>query len=174
MNTQPGDDEFGFKRLSQGNWLAVDPIWRAFGMDVERIDPTDPWIADVLSYSLGPKVPIEIRKVFEVARGAIAYGLLYYPLLTVGTEQLFRVYEIAATIKCEQLGAPIAETKQFIRKIDWLRKQGVISAGDHVRWDSARQLRNHASHPKMQSIVGPNMALDMLEGTSAMINSLFP
>jgi hypothetical protein len=166
-------NEFGFKRVSEENWLSIDPTWGAFGADIQNAFPCDPWVGEVLRYDLKPRVPLEVRELFEVARGMLAYGLLYYPLLTIGTEQLFRVYEAAATIKCQQLGAPASRTKTFDQKIKWLRDNGAILASSFATWDIIRQLRNHTSHPKRQNIFDPDMALNMLGEAIASIDGLF-
>ena len=167
------DSEFGFKQVSPENWLKIDPVWGAFGAVAEQPDPFDPWIVEVLGFNLSLSVPVEVRKLFEVARGTIAYSLLYYPLITIGTEQLFRVYEAAATHKCGQLNAPASQTAQFAHRIKWLVERGAILPEDRIRWDAVRDLRNSTSHPKNQSIFDPNMALSMLEGTVALIGHLF-
>lgn len=166
-------EELGFKRLDNDNWLTADPIWRAFAMPPDGSTHEDAWINDIMQFSLAAGVPIEIRKLFEIARGALVYGLLFYPLLTLGTEQLMRVHEAATFLKCRALSAPSGETSKFDHQIKWLVKQGAISREGQRRWDAVRLLRNHASHPKDQTILDPNMALSMLEGTVELINGLF-
>ena len=92
------------------NWLTVDPVWDAFG----KSEPSE-WVHDLLKVNLDPVVPLAIRKLFETARGTLVYGRMFYPLLTIGTEQVFRVLEAAATNKCMAMNAP-AEIKKFYHK----------------------------------------------------------
>jgi hypothetical protein len=92
--------EFGFKRLTATNWLAVDPIWQGFWMSSSLPDPSSAWVDDLTRFELDPAVPPAIRKLFEVGRGTLAYSLMFYPLLTLGTEQIFRVLETSAAVKC--------------------------------------------------------------------------
>lgn len=104
----------------------------------------------------------------------LLYGCFFYPLYTLGTEQLFRVVEAAVTAKCEELGAPSKAMNRFETKLAYLRDEGWIPAGDWIRWDATRHLRNATSHPEDQTIVMPNEAMTMLTETAEQINALFP
>ena len=141
MTASSRPNEFGFKRLSLENWLTVDPVWDAFA----NSEPSE-WVHDLLKVNLDPVVPLAIRKLFETARGTLVYGLMFYPLLTIGTEQLFRVLEAAATNKCMAMNAP-AKIKNFSHKIKWLSENNTIAKEQYIRWNSIRQLRNQVSQP---------------------------
>lgn len=54
-------------------------------------------------YALNPE-GAEIRKLFEVAKSAIIYGYLCYPLMTLGAEQLHPISERAAKVRARELG----------------------------------------------------------------------
>lgn len=164
-SSQPND--LGFKRLSLENWQTVDPVWGAFA----NSEPSE-WVHDLLKVNLDPVVPLPIRKLFETARGTLVYGLMFYPLLTIGTEQLFRVLEAAVTNKCMEMHAP-AKIRQFSRKLTWLLENNTIAEEQYIRWNSIRQLRNHVSHPHDQNIFDPNIALDQLYISIELINKLF-
>lgn len=166
------EKKLGFKRIRMENWNAVDPIWHAFELSHSSPDPSATWVTEALKPTLAPAVPLPVQKLYEVARGTLVYSLMFYPLLTIGTEQLFRVFETAASIKCTQMSAP-AKVSVFSKKVDWLHGQGVIAAEDHPRWKAVVHLRNGASHPNDQSIFAPNMALNMLDGAVELINPLF-
>ena len=112
MTSTPSADNFGFKRLTQGNWLTPDPVWKHFAHS-PTTDPATAWMQEILRHDLAPTVPVAIRKLFEVARGSLAYGYLFYPLLTLGTEQIFRVLEGAITNKCSALNAPVNKSRFF-------------------------------------------------------------
>lgn len=167
MTASSHPNEFGFKRLNSENWLTVDPVWDAFA----NSEPSE-WVHDLLKVNLDPVVPLPIRKLFETARGTLIYGLMFYPLLTIGTEQLFRVLEAAVTNKCVAMNAP-ANLKKFYSKLKWLSDNQTISQDRHKRWDAIRQLRNHVSHLHDQNIFDPNTALDQLYITIELINELF-
>ena len=73
----------GFKCLNPNNWLQPDfgpVLWP----DPEGAPPGTGWLIDVLGPQLSASVPSEVLKLFEVARGAIVYGYLFYPLMTLG------------------------------------------------------------------------------------------
>ena len=163
---------FGFKRLTIENWLLVDPAWGGVLMPSSRPDPSEAWVFDIVRSDLDPGVPVNIRRLFEIARGALVYSLMFYPLLTLGTEQMFRVFEASVTEKCKILNAP-SKVKTFADKIKWLAEQSAIDPQEVVRWAAIRHLRNEASHPSDQSILPPNEALHMVDIAIELINPLF-
>ena len=168
--------KFGFKKITQNNWLEPDPVLRGFvriSPDGRSQRPTDD---DYLNLVLKPKllepVPTEVQALYEVARGAMVYGYFYYPLYTLAAEQLFRVAESAIVHKCKALGSPRSKDT-LKKKIEWLIDQGNIPRSEFDRWEAIRSLRNVASHPDRQSIFTPGNALMFLEGIAKQINSLF-
>ncbi len=164
--------EHGFKRLTLENWLTVDPAWAGVVMSASRPDPSEAWVSDLIQTKLDPAVPPTIRKLFETARGTLIYSLMFYPLLTLGAEQLFRVLEASASAKCNAMNAP-RKIKTFEKKIEWLAETGAMSAEQQLRWRGIRRLRNEASHPADQSIFPPGEALTILDLAVELINSLF-
>jgi len=163
---------FGFKRLTVENWLTLDPVWHGVVMSSSRPDPSDAWVFDLTRTELDPAVPLPIRKLFETARGTLVYSLMFYPLLTLGAEQLFRVLEASASLKCKELTAP-PKVRTFEKKIEWLEEKGAITAEEQPRWNAIRHMRNESSHPKDQSIFSPGMVLPILDATVELINPLF-
>ena len=117
-------------------------------------------------------VPIQIHALYEVVRGAIIYGYLFYPLYTLGIEQLFRVAEAAVKEKCKEIGAP-KSIRTFEKRIDYLVNENVIPQEVKPTWDAVRKLRNFASHPEGQNLHPPGMVVGLLERTVNSINSLF-
>jgi hypothetical protein len=158
MTASSQPNEFGFKRLNLENWLTVDPVWDAF----DKSEPSEAWVHDLLKVNLDPVVPLAIRKLFETARGTLVYSLMFYPLLTIGTEQIFRVLEAAATNKCMAMNAP-AKLKTFRDKLKWLLENDTITKDQYIRWEATRQLRNSVSHLHDQNIFDPNMAIAELD-----------
>ena len=167
--------KFGFKKITQNNWLEPDPVLRGF----VRISPDgrsqgltgDDYLNLILKPKLLESVPTEVQALFEVARGAMVYAYFFYPLYSLAAEQLFRVAESAIGHKCEALGAPKLKGL-FKRRIDWLVDKGTIPGSELNRWETIRELRNAASHPDRQSIFTPGNAIGLIEGISEQINSI--
>lgn len=109
------------------------------------------------------------------------YGWFYYPLLTVGAEQCYRIVESAVRIKCEEIGietrklAPNGDQRpvSFSRLQKALFSKKILDERELDRWNALRDLRNMASHPDSQSIMTPGMAMDILHISAAQVNSLF-
>jgi hypothetical protein len=164
--------EFGFKRLSVENWLTVDPAWSGVVMPSSLPDASEAWVFDIVRAALADDIPLSIRKLFETARGTLVYSLMFYPLLTLGSEQLFRVLEASVSLKCKELAAP-PKIKTFEHKINWLAENGAMATEHKSRWHSIRHLRNDASHPRDQNIYGPAMALKILDAAVELVSTLF-
>jgi hypothetical protein len=160
--------KLGFKEIDARNWLTPDPVVLRFaGME----HATD-YVETVLAPRLSGNVPEDIQKLFEVARSAVLYGYLFYPLYTLGMEQLFRVADAAIASRCEELGIP-KDKKKFSDRIDWLAERGMFNRGEFSAWHTLRRLRNSASHPDDQSIVTPGSAIGFLGAVAEDINALF-
>jgi len=172
MSSASSFNEFGYKRLTLENWLTVDPAWSGVVMSCSRPDSSEAWVHDLIQTGLGPAVPLPIRKLFEIARGTLVYSLMFYPLLTLGTEQMFRVFDAAISAKCKEMKAP-SKVQHFADKIKWLGERAVISPEQQSRWNAIRHLRNEASHPSDQSILPPGEALNVLDIAAELINPLF-
>jgi hypothetical protein len=157
-----------FKEIDAHNWLKPDPVVLHFAGTERARD----YVETVLAPKLSGNVPEEIRKLFEVARSAVLYGYLFYPLYTLGMEQLFRIGEGAIASRCEQLGIP-KDKKKFSDRIDWLAERGMFDRGEFSAWHALRRLRNSASHPDRQSIDTPGSAIGFLAALAEDINILF-
>lgn len=166
----------GFKEISLNNWLEPDDVLRGF----VRISPNgqhhtitiEDYLQHILRSKLNASVPSDVQALFEVARGAMVYGYLFYPLYTLAVEQLFRVIEAALAHKCKVIGVPKSK-RTFEKRIEWLTEKGVISRPESSHWHAARKMRNAASHPEHQMILTPGNAIGILETVAADINSLF-
>ena len=80
-----------FKRLTQTNWFEPDPTGGAFGeinlaTGEERQMTAERWAERILAVGLSEAVPVEVRDLWEVARGVLVYGFFFYPLYTLGDE----------------------------------------------------------------------------------------
>jgi len=168
-------EDIGFKKLDLDNWKKPDEMTTAF----RRLSDGEPkiiqgndWMRKILKPKLIGQVPIEVKRLFEVVRGAFAYGYYFYPLYTLGTKQLYRVSESAIKHKCRLCSVP-KKAKSFCEKLNWLKGQEIISESEHTKWTATRKLRNITSHPDNQSILMPSMAITHLSLSSEMINKLF-
>lgn len=164
------------KKLSPANWLTPDATLRGF----VRLSPEgkshsisgEEWLNEILRPSINESVPIEMRKLFEVARGTLAYGYFFYPIYTIGIEQLYRVVESAVGYKCMEMDAP-KNIDSFKKEIGWLIENNIIPKNEILHWESIRELRNIASHPKSQSINMPVDALRLVVSVAQDLNFLF-
>lgn len=142
------DGNVRFKVLKPDNWRRQDPIGCDPLLNPGRLHHRklgDLLAAEILSCELNPGVPIDARELFKVARGILCYGHFFYPLYSVGCDQLYRVLEAVVRHKCLDL-APEQKFRDYSSRIEWLHQQGTILEAD--RWNAARYLRNEASHLK--------------------------
>jgi hypothetical protein len=139
--SQEKPKRLGIKRVSADNWWQVDEAWRGTIMcpDPYREDQVNGWVETICQVQLDAGVPDEIRDLFEVARGAYVYSLPFYPLLTLGAEQLFRVVEAAVALHYKNCVGPDYPRK-FKGRIDWLLKHAKITRDIYLRLDAVRVL----------------------------------
>jgi len=169
--------DLGFKKLTKENWLRPDRISDAFLIipnetQDQKNKKGEIYLEMILKPSLSDNVPIEVRKMFEVARGALVYGYFFYPLFTLACEQLFRVGEAAITIRCDRINTR-ASSRRFEKKIDFLFANGVLNEQEKQLWHALRTLRNISSHPKDQSIYTPGQVIQTMNRIVEDINELF-
>jgi hypothetical protein len=168
----------GFKKLTRENWLEPESMMDAF-VHVSRTDQMkvpispDEWVDRFLKPQLDSEVPIEIVRLFEVARGSVAYGYFFYPLYTLAGEQLYRIAEAAVSARSQMVGTLPRAARTFRGQLNFLREKNIVSDQDCAWWDVARELRNYVSHPRNQSILMPFDVLRDLYEVSIRINRLF-
>ncbi len=168
--------ELGFKELTPENCLEPDEMVRAF-VTMDASGATHPieqgeWAKEVLAVTLTERVPVEVHRLFAVARGAMLFGYFFYPLFALASEQLLRASETALSLKCVTLGAP-GKIASFNARIRWLQTGGHLSEQEAGVWHAVRELRNSASHPRDQMILMPGQALSLLARTAEEIERLF-
>lgn len=166
------------KKLTTENWLDVDPII-ASGIfvqlsladgTVQQVSAQD-WTKRLLAVQVSPEVPTAVRDQIEIARGAMIYGSLFYPLFTLGLEQLFRITESAARAKAACLGMPT--NRKYHEILADLQAQGTLTASDHQEWSGLRQFRNVTTHAGEAMILPPAAALNLFATIVVSINRLF-
>jgi hypothetical protein len=139
------------------------------------------WVEFYLRPTLNPSVPKEIATLLEVGRAAMIYGWFFYPLVTLGAEQCWRVLESSVRLRCQQIGIQTKRTgpdgrewdTSFSDNVDALLRSKVAAGLDRSRWDAVRGLRNSASHPSRQMILDPGQAHGVLELAVEVLNDLF-
>lgn len=167
----------GIKVLRLENWMSPDPLMGNLVMpsDDSGIFSSmsgDDWASTILEPNLAERVPNEVLRLFEVARGSMLYGYFFYPLYTLAFEQLTRVAEAAVSEKCKQIGTG-KSINTFDKKLKHLQCKNVLSDAKKREWDSLRTLRNIASHPDQQTIFPPGLVVGMVAKTAGLINELF-
>ncbi len=171
------DTEFGIKKLTAANWRERDPATKHFSRS--RADGSfsdlaeEDWLQSVLTIELSERVPAEVRKLFAVARGTILYGYFFYPLLTLGSEQLYRVHEAALRHKWLQISSEGKKDESFNNMLAQFGSRGLLDATQLRQWTAVRQLRNLTSHPNGQSIYLPSWAFQTIEVAADLIEALF-
>ncbi len=165
------EQHYGFKRLTIDNILQPDTL--GIQCDIKK----EQWMScayDFLKPQLSETVPDGTKALFEVARGTMVYGLFFFPLYSMGTEQLFRVAENALRQKCIALGMQFKDGKMYFGDmLGRLTKKSVISKDRRQVWECFRQLRNIYSHPGNQTIITPALAEKTLKTITEQINLLF-
>jgi hypothetical protein len=139
-------------------------------------DTGDDWAGIFLGVELAARVPEPIQHLFLVARNTLPYGHFFYPLYTLGSEQLYRVADAAALHRYRDLGGPKTkrgEDPTFKTRIVWLQQRGVIADEHTSQWEGFRELRNATSHADMQSLFTPGNAYTMLRAVAECVNALY-
>ena len=170
-------EQLGFKKLTLENWQKPDEINKYFikrnfstgeTKEITENDRTKLF----LKYELSENVPINVRKQFETARGALLYGYYFYPLFALGIDQLYRVAESAITHKCVNLSLTNKDSS-YRKKLNQLKKHKIIDKDEFRKWESFRELRNLYTHSTSQSLY-PHWEADFtLKSITKEINSLF-
>jgi len=168
-------ESLGFKLITSENWNKPDKttvvLTSPLDYDVECGYP--PYLDRILIPQLNSEVPIEIRRLFEVARGAMVYSYFFYPLYTLAADQLFRVGEAALVLKSKKLGYSKKDVR-LSALIKYLEEKEVFDDEKTKRWEALRFLRNKTSHRQDQSIYWPAAVLELLENITEDINALCP
>lgn len=166
-----------FKRLTRDNWreeeshIQIVSITSASG--IQTTPSADDIAAEIAAPELSDRVPRNIKELFEVAQGAMCYGSLFYPMFTLGNEQMWRVMEAALMTRAEELGAPSTARKSFSAALNWFNKTSAMPAERIDRWKAAKDLRNMSSHAKRQSLFDATMAMRAVDLAQEFIDELY-
>jgi hypothetical protein len=177
--TQEGIINAMFKKVTPRNWVERDPINENFVMPGklgwQRMTGDD-WAGLFLGIELAACVPEPVQHLFQAAQSTLPYGHFFYPLYTLGSEQLYRVADAAALHRYRDMGGP--RTKRgadptCAARIRWLCQHGVIADKYAHQWGGFRELRNDTSHPEMQSLFTPGNAYTMLRAVAECVSALY-
>jgi hypothetical protein len=166
-------ESLGFKKITFENWDTPDETTVITTSPYNYDRGFHPYFERILEPQLNDNVPIEIRSLFEVARGAMVYSYYFYPLYTLAADQLSRVGETALFHKSKEHGYT-KKNPTFLSMIKFLKEKGVFDDEKEKRWEFFRGFRNIASHRRNQSIYPPSATIGALEMYAKEINSLFP
>lgn len=172
--------ELHFKRLTTDNFQQPDPTLSVF----VRLSPqdgsirtlgADEWAQEILAVELSERVPLEVQRLFAVARGAFVYGYFFYPLYTLGMEQLFRLAETAVNLKCRDVGVSEKRLRKlsFRERVERLVRKGVIQPSAQPGWEALWKLRIFTSHPEEQMILPPGVTISELRRIADDIDGMF-
>ncbi len=182
-----GRRDDGVKHLTAENWSQPDETGRAFGAinsatGERRAASADGWTEQFLATELNEAVPVEIRDMWEVARGLALYGWFYYPLYAIAEHQLRRVADAAVLHRYTQAGGPPHKKRDpegdlrwpdFKRRVEWLIANGIVAPEKRPRWDTMRDLRNETTHASIRHLVMPIDVLRLLDLLAPEIDALF-
>jgi hypothetical protein len=163
------------KAINHDNWLMADAEGRAQVADA-RV-----WRQAFLAIRLDPRVPPDVARLFEAARGGMLYGYFFRPLLATGVEQCYRVLESGARERCVQIGLPVfcndsqgkAHPLSFGHNLNMLAKHGLIEAADLILWQQARELRDWVTAPEHQAALTLNHGVTALSRAAELLGKLF-
>ncbi len=135
------DSTYGFKTITLENWDQPDkvsvkmaPLSRSAFAEESK---GNPFLEYILRPHLKEDVPYEIRRLFEVARGAMVYSYFFYPLFTIALEQLFRVGEAAIKAKVALCNTG-KSSSHLVGQIEILQEAGVLDEPTAFRWQQLR------------------------------------
>ncbi|HEY3932093.1 MAG TPA: hypothetical protein VGM58_06965 [Verrucomicrobiae bacterium] len=179
--SESNDWPFDCKQISAANWQQIDAAPKIWCEMTAVAKTNEEWIKFFFLPKLDSKVPPEIAKLLEVARGSMIYGWYFYPLLTLGIDQCWRILETGVRVRCQQLGVPTKKvTKKgkeintnFDENITALSGRSIILEKNKTRWNAVRSLRNSASHPERQSLYDLGQAQRILSLAVEILNDLF-
>jgi hypothetical protein len=175
----------GHKKITLQNWLEPDSATLVMGNWMIGIPGKTPspesWFKIINQPTLSSQVPQGLAAIYECARGMFFYSYYYYPLFTLAYEHSLKVVEEAIKTKCGQCNIAITKpTKKgklkplaFAELLESLHENHSITDQQKTQWQAAWKLRCMATHPKTQSILAPEQALDMFHTMAEILNALF-
>jgi hypothetical protein len=170
--SNPGNG-YGFKIPDRSNLLEPDPLSKVFSTIDEY--GSRPFSSDDIFCALEPirltaPVPHEVRRAFQMALGSLPYAYWYYPLYTIGAQQLLRVADFALDQFARNVG--LERSYSLGERIQRLSATGALADDNLRRWQLIRRLRNSATHPGFQEVWGLPQARDVAQSVAEAIGAL--
>ncbi len=176
-----------FKKLSEDNWLSQDgKLGTEASGDAVQAPTREEWLAAVKEPRLAGEVPNEVERIFEVARGAAAYGYFFSPLMTLAERELYRAAEAAVRFKFRELDvAPPAlknrrlakqasrDPRDFRRMVDFLISRGVIPEDAAQSWRAIAKSWSVVAHPEDGTVFSLDAVSKSLSRFAELINGLY-
>lgn len=177
-----------FKELSEDNWLSRDGGLdaEASGGDTGEAPTREEWLVAVSGPRLAEEVPNEVQRVYEVARGAAAYGYFFSPLMTLAERELYRAAEAAVRFKFRELDvAPphlknrrlakhaSRDPRDFRRMVDFLVSHGVIPEDAAASWRAIAKSWDIVAHPEDGTVFSLTAVLKSLSRFAELIDGLY-
>jgi uncharacterized protein DUF4145 len=165
--------EYGFKIPDVDNVLDPDPLSKImYSMEDGVARPMAP--NDILraleTIRLSEEIPLDVRRAYRTALGAMAYAYWYYPLYTMTAQQLLRVADFALDVFMK--GRGIQRQYGLASRIADLSRTEIISDEQRTQWDAIRRLRNSVTHPNFHQTWGIAQAYDVAKVVADAISSL--
>lgn len=165
--------QYGFKRVDAENVLSPDPLMAALATregDVIRPMTYEDVARPLLRIHLNDDVPKEVRRAFLFPLYAMCYAFWYYPLTTLGAQQILRVADLASERAGHANG--LQPHRNFRPRIGQLRAAGVIQAAREDRWNQIVDMRNRVTHPGCQQTWGFAQTVQVVRMIADEINAL--
>ena len=131
-------------------------------------------------------MPNEVGRIFEVARGAAAYGYFFYPLMTVAQHHLYRAAEAAVRFKFRELDATppgmenrglargaSSDPRDFKRMVEFLASRGLIPQDVAASWRAIAKSWKVVSHPEDGTFFSLAAVLKSFARFAELINGLY-
>lgn len=153
--------------------LEPDPRFANIGRldEAGRFQPCkiDDMYLQVQPLELGPEVPEQIRRQFDVARSAFLYSWFEYELTTLAEHHSYSVLEMALRVRIEQ-ETPNVRVRGLRGLFDIAVERGWLQREDYeMPWfapgrtisllDMATRVRNNLSHGKIHLLPGGSLRM---------------
>lgn len=126
---------------------------------------------NISEIQLSPKVPENVKKVFNAAKRLYVFGYFEYYFFTISEHYAFLAVESALRNKFTEL---FGKPKKFVNLdtiITRLLEAKVIREAEKPFYDISKRLRNSLSHLTRPSVLMPNAKI--LESTAFFINQIY-
>lgn len=166
------------------NWDQTDSTCLVFAIQTPtgtRAMTANDWVQMLLEKPLPEHTPKKLHEMFQSAQACMIYGVKYYPLFSLGAEQITRIIEATLNWYAQANQIPVIQTDrkgktrqvQFAQIIDVLKKHKLITQNEHdILQNYWREIRNMFSHATERSILPPRIYMDIYNNGTDLITTL--